>query len=80
MSQHDFPALSSRPSAADLQGDNHYAQLARNTWLKKNEPPKVRHETVKQELWDKLEKDNFAFGSLLILENLQTVEKYGTVL
>jgi intron-binding protein aquarius len=67
--------LHSRPTATDLQGDNHYAEVARSNWLNSTKPPKVRANTVKEELWDKLEKDGFAYGSLLILENLQILER-----
>jgi len=59
----------------DLESDNHYAEVARNNWLKSTKPPKVRSSIVKDELWDKLEKDGFAYGSLLILETLQILER-----
>jgi len=36
---------------------------------------KVNQEVLKNEIWDVLEKDSFAFGSLLVLENLQILEK-----
>jgi intron-binding protein aquarius len=67
--------LHARPTVADLQGDNHYAEIARNNWLKNSKPGKVRPNVVKEELWDRLEKDGFAHGSLLILETLQILEK-----
>jgi len=65
-----------RPTVADLQGDNHYAQVARKYWLKNKKPPKVQPKVVKEELWDHLEKDSFSYSSLLILETLQALEKY----
>ncbi|GAB7350559.1 hypothetical protein MBLNU459_g1137t1 [Dothideomycetes sp. NU459] len=67
---------SSRPTVDDLTGDNPLAQLARKHWLGKTKQPKVQPKVVKEELWDLLEKDDFAFGSLLLLEQLQLVEKY----
>lgn len=64
-----------RPTVTDLLGENHYAQLARTHWLRGSKPAKVQPKVVKEELWDSLEKDGFAFGSLLILENLQALER-----
>ena len=70
------PAVSSRPTVDDLTGDNHYAVLARKHWLGKSKPPKVQSTVVKAELWDHLEKEGFAFSSLLLLEQLQLLERY----
>ena len=67
--------LHSRPTVSDLQGDNHYAEVARKHWLKSSKPSKVRPNVIKEELWDQLEKDDFAYGSLLILETLQILER-----
>ena len=69
-------SLSSRPTVDDLTGDNHYAVLARKNWLGKSKAPKVQANVVKEELWDHLEKEQFAFGSLLLLEQLQLLERY----
>lgn len=66
----------SRPTVADLHGDNQYAQLAQRHWLGKSKPGKVQQKVVKEELWDSLEKEGFDYGSLLILENLQILERY----
>lgn len=71
----DFSAFHTRPTVADLHGENRYAQAARKYWLDAKKPPKVRRNALKEELWDPLEKEDFAFGSLLILENLQLVEQ-----
>lgn len=65
-----------RPTVADLHGDNHFAQVARKHWLSAKKTPKVRPEVVKKELWDELAKDDFAYSSLLVLENLQLLERY----
>ncbi|KAK4985364.1 hypothetical protein LTR66_008202 [Elasticomyces elasticus] len=69
-------APSARPTVADITGDTHYAQLARNTWLNSSKPLRVLPTVVKRELWDHLEEEGFAFGSLLLLEQLQLLEKY----
>lgn len=69
-------STTARPTVADLHGDNHFAQVARKTWLEVPKTPAVRPEVVKKELWDELEKVDFAYSSLLVLENLQLLEKY----
>ncbi|KAF2828471.1 P-loop containing nucleoside triphosphate hydrolase protein [Ophiobolus disseminans] len=68
--------LHARPTVADLHGENHFAQVARKNWLTAKKTPKVRPEVVKKELWDELEKVDFAYSSLLVLENLQLLERY----
>jgi intron-binding protein aquarius len=74
--QSNMSALQTRPTVADLQGDNHYAAIARKTWLDKKKPPKVNPKVLKEEIWDHLETDGFAYGDLLMLETLQALEKY----
>ena len=64
-----------RPTVADLEGDNHWASLARKHWLKTSKSRKVKTEVIKSELWDALEAENFEFRLLLLLENLQLLEK-----
>ena len=59
----------------DLQGDNHYARVARENWLAESSPSKVRQDVLKRDIWDVLESEHFRFGSLLALENLQMLEK-----
>jgi intron-binding protein aquarius len=68
-----------RPTIADLQGESAFAQVAQKYWLKptkKSAKVKIKPDMLKTELWDILEKENFAFRSLLELENLQILEKY----
>ena len=68
-----------RPTVADLQGENEFVQLAKKHWLKpskKNAKVKVKSDVLKTEIWDVLEKEDFAFKSLLVLENLQILERY----
>jgi len=65
-----------RPTVADLEGENSFATLARKLWLnKKTAKVKVKHDMLKTEIWDVLEKENFPFKSLLVLENLQILER-----
>jgi hypothetical protein len=66
-----------RPTIADLQGDGHFALLAKQHWLKstkKTTKVKVKPDVVKKEIWDVLEREDFSYRSLLILENLQILE------
>ena len=68
-----------RPTVADLQGGHPFAQLAHKHWLKpskKSAKVKVKEDVLKSEIWDLLVQENFAFNSLLVLENLQILEKY----
>jgi intron-binding protein aquarius len=67
-----------RPTVADLQGDGHFALLAKQHWLKTSKKAtkvKVKPEVVKKEIWDVLEREDFSYKSLLILENLQVLER-----
>jgi intron-binding protein aquarius len=67
-----------RPTVADLEGESSFATLARKLWLnKKTAKVKVKPEVLKTEIWDVLEKEDFPFKSLLVLENLQILERYG---
>ncbi|ORX90723.1 hypothetical protein BCR34DRAFT_595073, partial [Clohesyomyces aquaticus] len=72
----DFNGLHARPTIADLHGENHFAQAAQKHWLSAKKPPKVRPQVVKEEIWEELEKCDFAYSSLLVLENLQLLERY----
>lgn len=68
-----------RPTVADLQGETPFAQFAKEHWLKtskKGTKVKVKADLLKREVWDVLQKENFAFKSLLVLENLQILEKH----
>ncbi|KAF2153762.1 P-loop containing nucleoside triphosphate hydrolase protein [Myriangium duriaei CBS 260.36] len=66
----------SRPTIQDLTGDNTLAQLARKYWLGKTKVKKVQSNVVKAEIWDPLEKENFPFQQLLLLEQLQLLDRY----
>lgn len=68
-----------RPTIADIEGESAFASLARKHWLKstkKTAKVKVKNEVLKNSLWDVLEHDNFPHKSLLVLEGLQTLERY----
>ncbi len=69
-----------RPTVADLEDENEFAQLAKKHWLKpttrKTAKVKVKNDLVKNQIWDVLEKDGFPYRSLLVLEGLQTLESY----
>lgn len=68
-----------RPTVADLEGESGFAQLAKQHWLKPSRSRakvKVKNDVLKKEIWDVLEKDAFAYKSLLVLEGLQTLESY----
>jgi intron-binding protein aquarius len=68
-----------RPTVADLEGESEFAQLAKQHWLKASKRTtkvKVKNDVLKKGMWDVLEKDAFAYKSLLVLEGLQTLERY----
>lgn len=69
-------STTNRPTIEDLTGDNHFAQLARKHWLGKTKQPKVQNAVVKDDIWDVVEGEDFAYASLLLLEQLQLLEKY----
>jgi len=64
-----------RPTVADLHGGNLFAQAAKKYWLAEK-PAGFKPEALKTEFYDPLERDGFRFRSLLILENLQFLEKF----
>ncbi|KAF2178882.1 hypothetical protein K469DRAFT_741877 [Zopfia rhizophila CBS 207.26] len=74
--QTSFSSLHARPTVADLDGENYFAQIARKNWLSGSKASKVQENVIKKELWDELERTDFAFPSLLVLENLQLLERY----
>ncbi|KAK3696453.1 hypothetical protein LTR37_017954 [Vermiconidia calcicola] len=64
-----------RPTTEDLTGDNHFATVARANWLTKT-PSKVLPNVIENELWAQLEQEDIPYFSLLLLEQLQTLERY----
>jgi intron-binding protein aquarius len=68
----------SRPTAADIEGESDFAQLAKQHWLKKSKRTtrvKVKTDVLKRDIWDTLEKEGFQYKSLLVLEGLQILER-----
>ena len=61
----------------DFREDSQWVQLAKSHWLE-TKPRKVKPEVIKQQFWDVLEAEGFSNRSLLILENLNILEKYHT--
>lgn len=49
--------------------------LAQTHWSKSSKAKKVNNEVVKSEIWDVLQTNGFEYRLLLILENLQLLEK-----
>jgi intron-binding protein aquarius len=69
-----------RPTTDDVEGESEFATLARQHWLKtakRSTRIKVKNDVLKREIWDALERDDFPLKSLLVLEGLQTLERYG---
>ena len=65
-----------QPGVVDHENDDHWAQLAKKHWPKATKSKKTKPEVIKKEIWDVLEQEGFHFRTLLILENLQLLEKY----
>ncbi|KAH8169576.1 AAA domain-containing protein [Sarocladium implicatum] len=69
-----------RPTPAEVEEEEHqFVHVARKNWLKPGKKPakvKVKNDVLKQGIWDLLEREGFAYKSLLLLESLQTLESY----
>ena len=83
-SSHIVPVMAPQPTelgsqvhspAVDPHGQDYYAAVAHKVWLKGAKPPKVLPAVLKDQLWDRLEKEGFAYNSLLALETLQVLER-----
>ncbi|KAJ5108835.1 CWF11 family [Penicillium angulare] len=68
-------SLEARPTVVDFREDSPWVQLAKAHWLD-TKVRKAKPDVIKQQLWDPLEKENFNSRSLLILENLNILEKF----
>ncbi|KAL9593532.1 MAG: hypothetical protein Q9219_007511 [cf. Caloplaca sp. 3 TL-2023] len=75
MSRNAFLEDDPRPHVDDLEGENVWTQLARKHWGNAVKSRKPRNDVIKKEIWDVLENEGFQFRSLLILENLQLLER-----
>ena len=69
-------SLESRPTVVDFREDSPWVKLAKTHWLNAK-VRKAKPDVIKQQLWDPLEAEGFSSRSLLILENLNILEKYG---
>lgn len=68
-------SLESRPTVVDFREDNPWVKLAQAHWADAKKVRKVKPEVIKRQLWDPLEAEGFTNRSLLILENLNILEK-----
>lgn len=71
----DFYDDDIQPTLADLHGDDALAKVARKLWLGKK-PAKFNPNAIKTSIYDVLEKARFSYKELLVLENLQFLERY----
>lgn len=67
-------SLDTRPTVVDFREDSPWVQLAKAHWLD-GKVRKVKPDAIKKQLWDPLEAEGFNSRSLLILENLNVLEK-----
>lgn len=72
--RNDYRFEDSRPTVQELRGDHPLAQLAKRWWLRER-PATFNPSSLKKEVYDVLERENFGYKSLLVLENLQFLEK-----
>lgn len=68
--------LDSRPTVEDFREGSSWVKLAKSHWLEKPKVRKVKQDVIKKDFWDPLETERFSLRSLLILENLNILEKY----
>ncbi|QIW95173.1 hypothetical protein AMS68_000691 [Peltaster fructicola] len=66
------------PTVADLTSESsHFAQLARKTWLLADgREAKASANIIKNELYDKLEAEHFDQAQVVLLEQLQCLERF----
>jgi len=76
MASHSLSAPdSSHQTVHDLQEGSRWVQTVKSLWLKESAVGRVKHDVIKKEIWDGLESESFALKSLLVLENLQILER-----
>ena len=69
-------SLESRPTVEDFRDDNPWVKLAKKYWLERAKSRKVKQDAIKKDIWNPLEAEGFSARSLLILENLNILERY----
>lgn len=67
--------LSSRLPNMQNGDETSWDSVAQKYWLKST-PTKLNPETIKREIWDPLERDDFSLRTLLPLEALQILERF----
>ncbi|KAJ5675733.1 hypothetical protein N7462_008630 [Penicillium macrosclerotiorum] len=68
-------SLEIRPTVVDFREDSPWVKLAKAHWLDAK-VRKVKPDVIEQQLWNPLEAEGFSSRSLLILENLNVLEKF----
>lgn len=67
------------PAEVEEEPEHDFVRVAQKNWLKSHKRPskvKVKNDVLKQDIWDSLEREGFPYKSLLLLESLQTLERY----
>lgn len=67
--------LDSRPAVVDFREDSPWVKLAKAHWLD-TKVRKAKPGVIHKQLWLPLQEEGFTTRSLLILENLNILEKY----
>ncbi len=63
------------PHQAGGVDSSYWNELAQKHWTKTSaKPKKVKPEVIKKAIWDVLEREQFDYHSLVVLENLQILE------
>ena len=68
-------SLDSRPAVVDFREDSPWVKLAKAHWLD-TKVRKAKPDVIHKQLWLPLQEEGFNTRSLLILENLNILEKY----
>lgn len=56
--------------------ENRWFALAKTHWLEPAKAQRAKPDFIKREIWDPLSDDGFHFRSLLMLENLNLLERF----
>jgi intron-binding protein aquarius len=72
-------SLDTRPTVVDFRDDSPWVQLAKAHWSNVK-VRKAKPDVIKKQLYDPLEAEAFNSRTLLILENLNVLEKYDSYL
>jgi intron-binding protein aquarius len=72
-------SLDTRPTVVDFRDDSLWVQLAKAHWSNVK-VRKAKPDVIKKQLYDPLEAEAFNSRTLLILENLNVLEKYDSFL